>query len=138
MPTTTVLDACVLIAHLDSADAHHDASERVLEESAAGDLAASALTLAEVFVEPARRGLLETACAGLSEIGLTEIPVHCSSGPDLARLRAESGLKLPDCCVLLAAQTGGSSIATFDESLAAVARKRGIEVADTPCQDPGR
>ena len=49
-----VLDASVLIAHLDSTDAHHDAARRVLHSAAGQDLAASVLTVAEVMVGPAR------------------------------------------------------------------------------------
>jgi predicted nucleic acid-binding protein len=37
-------------------------------------------------------------------------------------------LKLPDCCVLLAAETVDASLATFDERLAAVAEELGHSV----------
>ncbi|CAN5270673.1 hypothetical protein BH20ACT16_BH20ACT16_13150 [soil metagenome] len=38
-------------------------------------------------------------------------------------LRASTKLKLPDCCVILAAQQARGTILTFDDRLAAVARK---------------
>jgi len=42
---------------------------------------------------------------------------------ELAMLRAETGLTLPDCCVLLAAgQVSNAQIATLDDRLFAVAR----------------
>jgi rRNA-processing protein FCF1 len=47
----------------------------------------------------------------------------------LAELRAETGLKLPDCCVSRAAQQSGAAILTFDHRLGADARERGIELA---------
>lgn len=39
----------------------------------------------------------------------------------LALLRAGTGLKLPDCCVLLAAEQTRGTIATFDGRLTAAA-----------------
>jgi predicted nucleic acid-binding protein len=46
----------------------------------------------------------------------------------LAGLGAATGLKLPDCCVLLAAEQVDGAVATFDDRLAAVARERGVVV----------
>ena len=111
-----VVDASVLIAHLDERDAlHEQAVERLL--AAAGEtLGASTLTLAEVFVGPARRGRLGDARAAITALEVEEIPLASGAAGDLATLRAETGLKLPDCCVLLAArETGASGVLTFDE-----------------------
>lgn len=49
-----VMDASVLIAHLDSDDAHHDAAETLLVHAIDDDLGANPLTLAEVLVVPVR------------------------------------------------------------------------------------
>jgi toxin FitB len=114
-----VVDANVLIAHLDERDAlHPQAVERLL--AAAGDtLAASTLTLAEVLVGPARRGRLDDARAAIAALEVQEIPLASGAAGDLATLRAETGLKLPDCCVLLAARNvGASGVLTFYERLA--------------------
>ena len=46
----------------------------------------------------------------------------------LAELRAVSGLKLPDCCVLDVAIRNHASIATFDGALAAAARLHDVAV----------
>jgi predicted nucleic acid-binding protein len=46
----------------------------------------------------------------------------------LAGLRASTGLTLPDCCVLLAAEQVDGAIVTFEDRLAAAARERGIDV----------
>jgi rRNA-processing protein FCF1 len=46
----------------------------------------------------------------------------------LARLRVNTGLKLPDCCVLLTAMDRRATLASFDERLLAAAISRGIPV----------
>jgi predicted nucleic acid-binding protein len=46
----------------------------------------------------------------------------------LAAIRAATGLKMPDCCVVLAAEQDGTDLATFDDRLASVAKTRGIRV----------
>jgi len=46
----------------------------------------------------------------------------------VAELRANSGLKLPDCCVLDVAIHHRARLATFDDALAAAARKRSVPV----------
>lgn len=48
----------------------------------------------------------------------------------LASLRAETNLKLPDCCVVLAAEQTQATLATFDHRLAATAEQRGLAVLD--------
>jgi len=48
----------------------------------------------------------------------------------LAVLRADTNLKLPDCCVLLAAEQTHGAVATFDDRLATAARERGFVVRD--------
>jgi predicted nucleic acid-binding protein len=123
-----VLDACVLIAHLDASDAHHDRAFELLQSLAEEPFAASALTLAEVLVGPARAGGLERAGAALRALGVETVAIGAAAPAELAGLRASAGLKLPDCCVLLAAEQVGGGLATFDERLAAVARQRGVPV----------
>jgi len=124
-----VLDACVLIAHFDQSDAFHDDAGKLLSSAAEESLAASPVTLAEVLVGPARVGRLDRASAALAQLGITTIGLDQSAPARLATLRAATSLKLPDCCVLLAAdQVGNATIATFDDRLAAAARDRGIAV----------
>jgi predicted nucleic acid-binding protein len=123
-----VLDACVLIAHLDVSDAHHDRAFALLQSLAEESFAASALTLAEVLVGPARAGGLERAGAALSALAVETVPIGDAAPAELAGLRAATGLKLPDCCVLLAAEQAGGGLATFDDRLVAAARDRGVPV----------
>lgn len=128
MAGLTVLDASVLIAHFDFEDAHHDRAGRILE--AAGDLRASVITVAEALVTPTRRGALDTARADVAKLGIEEVPFGPEASTRLAALRSQTRLKLPDCCVLLAAQDAGAdTIATFDDRLAAAAQGLGLSVA---------
>ena len=124
-----VLDASVLIAHLDSTDLHHAEAERLLEESAGAPLAASAITLAETLVSPARNGRLKDAESALRRLGVEELAIGPEAAPRLATLRAETGLKMPDCCVLLAALDREATLASFDSALLASARVLKLETA---------
>jgi predicted nucleic acid-binding protein len=123
-----VLDASSLIAHLDRSDAHHDRARQLLLSTADDDLAASPITLAEVFVGPARAGQLSRATAAVQELGVRVVALGDDAPTRLALLRTETGLKLPDCCVLLASDQTRAAVATFDDRLAAAARNRGHRV----------
>jgi len=123
-----ILDASVLIAHLDGNDSHHDLAVGLLTRIGTQELAASALSLAEVLVGPTRAGFPDRALAALQQLGVTGIPINADSAVRLASLRAETGMKLPDCCVLLAAQESSAKLATFDARLAKIARDRGTSV----------
>jgi predicted nucleic acid-binding protein len=112
-----VLDASVLIAHLDERDTHHERASHLLGETGAEPLGASTITLAETLVAPARRGRLDDVLAALDRLGVTELPLADGAPGRLARLRAETGCKLPDCCVLLAARESGGTVASFDSAL---------------------
>jgi hypothetical protein len=50
-------------------------------------------------------------------LGVDELALGENVPGRLARLRAEVGLKLPDRCVLLAAQEHASVVASFDSDL---------------------
>ncbi len=125
-----VLDATVLIAHLDADDAHHERSKAVLLDVADEPLGASPLSLAEVLVGPARGGQIGHATAALRQLGVDGVVLPEDAPAQLALLRAGTGLKLPDCCVLLAAGQVQGEVATFDDRLAAVARAQGYVVRD--------
>lgn len=123
-----VLDASVLIAHLESADAHHDRATALLVATADQDLGISPLTLAEVLVGPARNDRLAPAQSALRALGVETVPLAAEAPVRLASLRAATRLRLPDCCVLLAAETAAGEVATFDERLAEAASDLGFEV----------
>jgi predicted nucleic acid-binding protein len=123
-----VVDASVFIAHLDGTDAFHDRATRVLLEVADDRLAASPLTVAEVLVGPVRAGMLDEVTGALGQLAVTTVPLEGDAAVRLAVLRAATGLRMPDCCVLLAAEQVRGSLATFDERMASAARDRGIAV----------
>jgi predicted nucleic acid-binding protein len=123
-----VLDASVLIAHLDATDLHHERASALLNDAADEALAASPITLAEVLVGPARAGKVDHGAAVLDDLGVTSVPLLEDTPVRLAMLRAGTGLKMPDCCVLLAAEQTHKAVATFDDRLAHAAAERGLPV----------
>ncbi len=126
MARLTILDASILLAHLDDTDPHTEAAKTILAEGDA--LAASTITLAEVLVGAARVGRLDEELAALSRLVISEVPIERGAAAQLARLRAETGLRMPDCCVVHAASvTGADALATRDEHLSRVAAARGLQ-----------
>jgi toxin FitB len=124
-----VLDASVLIAHLDGGDPHHAGARSLLEAGGEEPLGASEITLAETLVSPARAGRLADAEAALERLGVEELALGEGAPARLAKLRAEVGLKLPDCCVLLAAQEHAGAVASFDSDLVTAAGRLGLKAA---------
>ena len=125
-----VLDASVLIAHLDGDDQHHANALSLLEANSHESLGASPITLAETLVSPARAGRLADAETALQQLGVDELALGESAPGRLAQLRTETGLKLRDCCVLLAAQDHDAHVATFDTDLLNAAHKLGLVTAE--------
>ena len=123
-----VLDASVLIAHLDERDTHHERASRLLAETGAEPLGASTITLAETLVAPTRAGRLEDAIVAIDRLGVSELPLGNEAPARLARLRAEARCKLPDCCVLLAAQEHAGIVASFDSALIEAANGMGLSI----------
>jgi predicted nucleic acid-binding protein len=122
-----VVDASALIAHLDERDALHERAEAALLAAADQPLGCSPLTLAEVLVGPARRDRLEEAHIALEALALDVIALAADAPTRLASLRADTGLRLPDCCVVLAAQDAdASSILSFDDVLVREASRLGF------------
>jgi len=123
-----VIDASVLIAHLDASDVHHDRAGELLLDLAGEPIGASPLTLAEVLVGPARAGQLDRGTALLHQLDVESVHLDDDAPVRLAALRAGTNLKLPDCCVLLAAEQTHGVVATFDDRLAKAAIEHGFVV----------
>jgi len=121
-----VLDACVLIAHLDERDAHHGRAKQLLADSGAEPLGASTISLAETLLAPARAGRLVDATEALERLGVRELALGDGASGRLAQLRSDTGRKLPDCCVLIAAQERRGTVASFDSALVEAAGKLGL------------
>jgi predicted nucleic acid-binding protein len=121
-----VLDASVLIAYLDAEDGQHRRAESLLAREIDDQFAADPLTLAEVLVGPARTRRLDEARLALRELDVAEQPFPIDTAVRLARLRADTGLRMPDCCVLLAAQDAAARVAAFDDRLIRAAKALGL------------
>lgn len=122
-----VLDASVVIAMLDEGDAHHVRAVEVLTQAQARseNFAMNPVTITEVLVGPTRAGREGRVLDDLDRLAVLETPL--GSPRRLAALRVATGLRMPDCCVLLSAEdAGGADVATFDDRLADAARGRGL------------
>jgi predicted nucleic acid-binding protein len=124
-----VLDASVLIAHFDAHDAQHDRALAALAATGSEELGASSITLAECLVGPARAGRLDRALTALGDLGVGELGLAADSSTALAQLRAQTNLRLPDCCVLECARRTRASLLTFDDRLAKRAADVGVRLA---------
>lgn len=122
-----VLDANVIIAYLDGKDVHHQRAEELLAREIDDDFGANSLTLAEVFAVPARENRLDAVRTILRDLEVQELPFPDNTAVQLAQLRAETGLKMPDCCVLLAAEATGARLASFDAQLTKAAVTRQLD-----------
>jgi predicted nucleic acid-binding protein len=128
----SVLDASVMIALLDADDAHHARATELIEAAIRADdtLACSVITRAEVLVGPTRRGEDDRARRLLNDLGVITLAIPPDAATRLAKWRAETGVKMPDCCVLLAqADQPYGSLMTFDDRLAKAAVHLGMSVA---------
>ena len=130
MASVIILDASVLIAYLDGDDAQHTLAEELLAREIEDEFAANPLTLAEVLVEPARDSRLEQVQAALEDLEIQELPFPADTAVKLALLRAGTGLKMPDCCVLLAAEAAGARVASLDTRLLRAAATRDVPTVE--------
>ncbi len=122
-----VLDASVMIAVLDRDDAHFRAARDVFRAAAEQRVVAHRLTMAEALVLAARTKRTAAAAAALSGLGVGRLD-EPDDPVELAELRATTGLRLPDACILLAARRDHAGLATFDRKLADAARVEGVAV----------
>jgi predicted nucleic acid-binding protein len=124
-----VLDASALIAHLHKGDALHQRVEKALLKHAGRRLYASVMTLAEVLTGPVRQHAAARIADALTKLDVWPVELRAYDHLELAELRARTGLKMPDCIVLLAARGTDAAVLSFDERLLRAARDEGIAVA---------
>jgi predicted nucleic acid-binding protein len=93
-----VLDASVLIAHLDGHDAHHQPAAELLRAHAMELIGASQISLAETLVAPARAGRLEDAQEALEKLSFESSP----SGTTLLHVSPACGLRPGSNCPTVA------------------------------------
>ena len=131
-----VLDASTLIAFLDPSDALHATAVASLLTCSEHELAVSPITHAEILVGPTRAGTLSRTQDALTALRVCEIGLPVDAAPRLAALRAGTRLRLPDCCVILAAQQCAGAVLAFDNRLTAVARECQVAVHEpSPAHD---
>lgn len=126
-----VLDASVVIAVFYPADVHHDRAAELLERNAGGGFVVHQMTLAESLVGAATSGRLIQVRRQVQNMGIEVFEPDADEPLLVAEMRANTGLKLPDCCVLAAALSLSAPLITFDEKLRAVARAQSIVVIDS-------
>jgi hypothetical protein len=72
---------------------------------------------------------LDPVREALRDLEIQELAFPVDTAVRLAQLSATTGLKMPDCCALLAAEDAAASVASFDARLATVAESRNLTVA---------
>ena len=126
-----VLDASVLIGHFEAADPHHADATALLKAHLADSFASSVVTLAEVYVGASRAGQADRLDQLLAQLAIQSLELPADAAHRLGQLRTTTGLTLPDCCVLYAAERHQAAIATFDGTLAKRATNMGLTIAAT-------
>jgi len=124
-----VLDASALIALYSSGDAHHSWALEMFRDTAASKLEMPVLSFAEILVHPTRQGKREKFLSSISGLGLEVIELPAQAALELASLRHQTNLKMPDVVVLQRAVAVGGTLATTDRKLAETASGLGLVVS---------
>lgn len=103
MARMSTLDASVVIAHFNAADAHHRAATEFLLAHAGTRHWIGPLNLAEVLVAHQRAGTLAQATEAIADMGIAECAFPEDTARRLVEIRGRTGLKMLACCLLLAA-----------------------------------
>ena len=125
-----VVDASVLIAHLEPTDPHHERATRLLLAHQADEFAASVISLAEIYVGAARANRMADIERAIARLRVTAVSLPATAARRLAEIWATTNLKLPDCCVIHAAEQHHATVATFDSALADQARRLNLSTTD--------
>ncbi len=122
-----VLDAGVVIAHLDDTDAHNDAARAALHARHRHELVLPASAYAEALVQPFRAGGPEPGVldAFVDEVPIRIEPIDRAIARRAAQLRARRpSLRLPDALVVATGEVvDAAEILTVDLGLRAVSRR---------------
>jgi predicted nucleic acid-binding protein len=134
-----VLDASVLIAYLNRDDAYSEEALWLLAEAAGKDteLLVNPVTLAEVLVAPTRVGRQDEVLRVVTDVGVRVAQFPPDAPTVLAELRC-TGLKMPDCCVLLTALEQRAAVASFDERLRRAAADLDVRLVSREPTSPPR
>jgi predicted nucleic acid-binding protein len=114
------LDASVVIAVLDPADAHHTEAVSALEAvvDSGEEMTISASAYAEALVHPMRDRRGDVVDGFLDRLGVAIAELDRPLARRAAALRADhASLRLPDAIVLATAQETDARLLTFDDRL---------------------
>ena len=128
MAEVIVLDASVIIALHDSRDRHHAWALDFFRNTLDSEWAMSVLTRAETLVQPIRGSVLNVFLDSVDGLGIRTIGLDAEHAEQLAHLRADTNLRMPDAIVLQAALNESAALATCDQALARCARDRNFGV----------
>jgi predicted nucleic acid-binding protein len=123
-----VLDTGILIAYANPDDAHHRGVTRFLSEFSGEPFSVTPITLAEALIHPVRADIVGGMVKAIATLELYVEDMREQDAAPLARVRAATGLKMPDALVIHTAERYGGSVATTDARLAAAAESRGLVV----------
>ena len=123
-----MLDTGILIAFANPDDAQHRGATRFLVEFSSEPFSVTSLTLAEALIHPVRADIVGGMVKAIATLELYVEDLREQDAVPLARVRAATGLKMPDALVIHTAERHGGSVATTDARLAAVADSRGLVV----------
>jgi predicted nucleic acid-binding protein len=134
MAGVAVLDASALIALFNSKDLHHSWAISAMHDTLDLDLTIPALTYAEALVVPFEKNFNDDFLAGISGLDLEVTSLDSHEALEIAELRAETKLRIPDAVVLHSAIKQSATLITADAKLAMAARIQGLKVF-TPATD---
>lgn len=123
-----VLDAGVIIGLYDDSDPHHTWARDFMFQTASDRLMMSAINHSEILVYPIKAGVKDAFLAGIQGLDIKLDVSSLLESEQLARLRAETGLKMTDVCAIHLAASEDSILATTDKAVAKAAKSIGIEV----------
>lgn len=143
------LDASVLIALLDDADAHHSRAVDEVEtaDQNGDDLVAPASAYGEALVAFARHDRIPDAREAIAAMGISVAPLNAETAEQAAQLRARHArLRLPDAMVLATSQQFRGPLLSYDQRLQRYtagdtntneeASSEAATTAETPDADP--
>ncbi len=121
-----ILDANVLIALLDRADAHHAKAVDDVEAADRSDheLVVPASAYSEALVAFARAGRIADARTAIAGMGIAVSALSADTAERAAQLRAKHAkLRLGDAAVLATTRMHSGELLTYDQRLAGLARQ---------------
>jgi predicted nucleic acid-binding protein len=126
---THVLDANVLIAASNPANAWYELALAALVSIPRGERGIHPVNLAEVLVGPAMSGQAEQASREWLGLGIVLVGDDVVSPAAVAAIRAQTGLRLPDSYALASAQLLGATLVSFDIRMRQVATRHDVAIS---------